>query len=1065
MTATERQSLGWREWITATFGFAALSFLFCYPAGFSTSIVILGGDALASYFPYLLRSFQPVSSNVAGPWDPTILTGLPESHSPFGVYYPVTVLLYKLFPPGQALSLGLVFHHALAGLGAYLLGRTCRLSRSAAGLVGVVFGFGGFMVFHRGHVPIHHAAAWLPWALWGFERFRISGSLFWVAATGTLLTLHALSSLMQMIVMGGFVWLTYLAYFTLRGPDCEPANRERGDGVMSPFRPSMRRWRFLLGGLSACFLGAAGSLPQILPMLEVARWSGYGEFHADFFNDGYLKFRFLVGLAGPWVLGGNFGASSPNGYWGLTEHGIFYGVLPFTAALVTIIWFFVSSPWSVVRGRRRRKFAAAQRTTDNGLLTIGGDKEPRGQEKADPGVPISLSPCLPVSLSGLPTSKETGFWLVLFFESLVLMLGKTLAVHHLLAYLPIYQFFHMPTRHVWVMGLALAWLAGLGCDLLGKLEVVRRKHLLNQLAATLLVLAGIYVILIQWGTWPGRPNWRYPGFWIPGLCALAAFGVLNWLARRKSNRRWAGALVPMLAFLELALTIRNHDLTPISADVLTKPADFPEVAAWLREGERGSLPPRCLIRKEIWMTKEGPLTVPLGFGSAWGLSSLSYYTQSMPRSLIRLLQLDFYGSADFGGLLAEERGLSAAAGRYILARGPLPAFAPGLGARVELAEELVWKADDQSSGHPSPLSAGNVSSQSSTLVASMATVPGQTYLVEGFLPSQGPRPGTVRVVRTTRPSADILGEGIFLPSDYQAGGINFACVFDSGTLSGSFWITFECQDGQALSPPQINLWHLTADDASSARQADPRDVARKLRAGLGQPYPVLANLPDNLCVYKNPLARPLAGFVREVRPAKNDLDAAERITAPGPPVRDVAYVVAPDGQAQGWDISGPAYFEQGSAELHCQRPDDLTVTAANGSEGFLVLAITRCVGWSATIDGERVPIHAVDGPFMGVRVPAGEHTIHFQFRPVLMWAGAAVAVLFLGGAWTGVIVGTIRRRRARLQVVASLQGVRGGGVVMADGSPIFTIPASAGVRAQIGPSTHRSDPGLEQIKP
>ncbi len=1015
MPATECRSLGRGEWIAAVgkflacaSGFLALSFLFCYPAGMSSSVCILSGDALAAYFPYLLRSFQPVSSNVAGPWDPTILTGLPESHSPYGVYYPLTILLYHLLPAGQALSLSLVLHHALAGLGAYVLARTSRLSRSAAWLAGIVFGFGGFMVYHRGHLTIQYSAAWLPWILWGLERFRISGSLIWVVVTGTLLTLHALAAHVQMIVLGGFIWLTYLAYMTVAGA---------GNGC--------GRWRFVLGGSGACFLGAMGSLPQILPMFEVSRWSGYGQYNPDFFNSGYLKFRFLVGLAGPWVLGRNFGASSPSGYWGLAEHGIFYGVIPLTAALVAIIWFFLR------KGLERQ-----------------GDRETRRSgEKA-----VSLSPCLRVSLSSgrvicLPTKQETGFWLVLFFESLVLMLGKTLPVHYLLAYLPIYHFFHMPTRHVWAMGLALAWLAGLGLDLLRNLEATFRMQLLTRLGVTLLVLAGIYVILIRSGAWPDRPGWNYPGFWIPVISALASFVVLLTLARVKLFHVWLAAAVPLLAFLELALTIHDFELAPVSTAALTEPAEFPKVVQWLRKREPINLPPRCLIRREAWMVKGDSLMVPLGFGSAWGLSSVNYYTETAPRSLSRIVQLDAYASADFGGLLAEERGLSAAAGRYILARGPLAPFAPGLGDLAELPSELVWKEDDRSPGHPSPLTAGTVHDQASTLVASLVTMPDQTYLVEGVLPGQGPRQGTARIVRTTRPSADTLGEMTFMSSDYQPaspsapdshwergrkrlstgrvlvpklslgtrtrpGGIHFACVFQSGQLSGSFWISLECQDGAALLPPEIKIWHLTAEYGKSALDADPREVARKLHSGLRQPYPVLASFPDDLRVYENPLARALAGFVKEVRPAASDMEAAERITAPGPPVRDLAYIVAPGGRSQGWDLSGPSFFEEGgAAELYCRRPDDLTVYTLNRGEGFLVLAVTRCLGWSATIDGKKVPIHAVDGPFMGVRVPAGEHTIRFRFRPVLMWAGSLVAGLFFSGAWIVVIVGAIRGRR------------------------------------------------------
>ena len=53
------------------------------------------------------------------------------------------------------------------------------------GQSGIVFAFGGFMIFHRGHLTMHQAGAWLPWVLWAFERFRRGGGLSWVVVAGT----------------------------------------------------------------------------------------------------------------------------------------------------------------------------------------------------------------------------------------------------------------------------------------------------------------------------------------------------------------------------------------------------------------------------------------------------------------------------------------------------------------------------------------------------------------------------------------------------------------------------------------------------------------------------------------------------------------------------------------------------------------------------------------------------------------------------------------------------------------------------------------------------------------
>src|SRR5262249_765052 len=151
------------------------------------------------------------------------------------------------------------------------------------------------------------------------------------------------------------------------------------------------RLRFALGIAGACALGAIGSLPQVLPMMEVASWSTYHEFDAGFFNNGNLKARFLAGLAGPWVLGGKSGVSPPVGFWGLTEHGIFQGVLPLAMLIVGLVSFV-----------RRFRSGANTISTDN----------------------LPLARDLPAACMARKDDRElTRFWLILLFGSFLLMLG------------------------------------------------------------------------------------------------------------------------------------------------------------------------------------------------------------------------------------------------------------------------------------------------------------------------------------------------------------------------------------------------------------------------------------------------------------------------------------------------------------------------------------------------------------------------------------------------------------------------------------------------------------------
>jgi len=83
-------------------------------------------------------------------------------------------------------------------------------------------------------------------------------------------------------------------------------------------------------------------------------------------------------------------------------------------------------------------------------------------------------------------------------------------------------------------------------------------------------------------------------------------------------------------------------------------------------------------------------------------------------------------------------------------------------------------------------------------------------------------------------------------------------------------------------------------------------------------------------------------------------------------------------------------------------PNRVTVTAASGGGGWLVLSDTWYPGWVATIDGQITTIYRADFLFRAVPVPAGQHTIVFDYRPLPFRLGAglslgAVALLLLAG--------------------------------------------------------------------
>jgi hypothetical protein len=91
-------------------------------------------------------------------------------------------------------------------------------------------------------------------------------------------------------------------------------------------------------------------------------------------------------------------------------------------------------------------------------------------------------------------------------------------------------------------------------------------------------------------------------------------------------------------------------------------------------------------------------------------------------------------------------------------------------------------------------------------------------------------------------------------------------------------------------------------------------------------------------------------------------------------------------------------------------PGEWQVRTSGGFPSLLVVAETYFPGWKATVDGKQVPVLEADGAFVGVPLPAGDHTVHLVYeRP----AAAIVGRIISFGTILVVLVLWWRRRRLR----------------------------------------------------
>ncbi len=76
----------------------------------------------------------------------------------------------------------------------------------------------------------------------------------------------------------------------------------------------------------------------------------------------------------------------------------------------------------------------------------------------------------------------------------------------------------------------------------------------------------------------------------------------------------------------------------------------------------------------------------------------------------------------------------------------------------------------------------------------------------------------------------------------------------------------------------------------------------------------------------------------------------------------------------------------------------MTADVSTERGGYLVLSEAQYPGWRARIDGAIVPVQRVDVMFQGVAVPAGRHSVVFEFASTTLRAGFAISTLALAFA-------------------------------------------------------------------
>jgi hypothetical protein len=153
----------------------------------------------------------------------------------------------------------------------------------------------------------------------------------------------------------------------------------------------------------------------------------------------------------------------------------------------------------------------------------------------------------------------------------------------------------------------------------------------------------------------------------------------------------------------------------------------------------------------------------------------------------------------------------------------------------------------------------------------------------------------------------------------------------------------------------------------------------------------LYNQTESVWVYRRPDPLPRAFIVHEAEVISDDQEALAALHAPEFNVaRTVTLPLAPSCSLE------PAIpSAEEAAQLVGESPDHLELTTHSERAGLLVLSEVDYPGWQASVDGQSVQVLRADTILRAVCLPAGSHTVRFDFQPRDLVVGAAISSLAL----------------------------------------------------------------------
>jgi Bacterial membrane protein YfhO len=161
-------------------------------------------------------------------------------------------------------------------------------------------------------------------------------------------------------------------------------------------------------------------------------------------------------------------------------------------------------------------------------------------------------------------------------------------------------------------------------------------------------------------------------------------------------------------------------------------------------------------------------------------------------------------------------------------------------------------------------------------------------------------------------------------------------------------------------------------------------------------------------IYANARALPRVFLVGHQQVVRRADDALARVTSASFDARRIAITERRlDGLPQARTAGS---MPCGDARLVSYEAERVAVHTSAARRCLLIVTDTQYPGWNATVDGRSIPIERVDYMLRGVALPAGVHSVEFQYQPESWRIGWFTSALALSALCVAFVIGWRRRR-------------------------------------------------------